>query len=475
MDRKLFLAIICLGLLLRFSIAIFSPLSGDTANHALVAEGLGDGTFSLVDMLSGKEAMPPFVGWANWNGQYTYPPLFHILLSLFSSSAFMLKIFAPLVFSLSAFLFYKIINEYWGVRAARYATFFFVFQPFSVTYLSIPYAEALLLLFAILAIYFLQRIELNKNSVLLCGIFIALAILTKYSALPLLFILPSALFIKRKRKEGMLVFIIGLLLIAPWLVRNYLLFDSAFYLGGSPATETGFVSTLLAPMLTGSESSLLLKGIRTYFAFWGVPEGNYSGLSNLGASVFYTFLSITLSMTAFLLYSVYQNIKEKKEPLLALILFGYLFFQIYLYMGDSGVIFRYAFLMIIPLCAYIGKTASMLNKKVAAIFMLLILCICTGAVVKVVVARDSFNDFNEMVEFIQENDDKQFMVEEYTKIRYHYPEIKNTPIMKREKGVVIYPDYDIFIVSKNRPDIQDYAKDNIKVKETKYYIAYAKQ
>ncbi len=172
-------------------------------------------------------------------------PLFYMFTSFawLLGGEFVNKLMIPVFSILSAFMLYIFLLRY-DKRAAIVSAFALLMLPGFVTYGVLNYVETSLVLFFISASFFAFRAfeEKSRKYAVLAGLFSGFCLLTDTTGLfilPLIFMYFIALSIYSRRvdiKTFGIIFVVALVVLAPWLMRNNALYGSVCYnyLGDCP-------------------------------------------------------------------------------------------------------------------------------------------------------------------------------------------------------------------------------------------------
>ncbi len=169
---------------------------------------------------------------------FKHPPLFPWLISIsYIVSPKILTPQAPIAPSLFMgclgialiFFFAKML---YGYRVGLLAAFFLTFDPLHWLCSEKIWMEMTLAIFIFLALFFFFRGLKRAHFLLLSGLFVGLALLTKYTGIIApVFIFLFALLYKEEllfKRNFWLIFIIALAVFSPWLVWNYHIYGASF-------------------------------------------------------------------------------------------------------------------------------------------------------------------------------------------------------------------------------------------------------
>jgi len=141
------------------------------------------------------------------------------------------KLIIPIFSVLSALVIYSIMKKLKNKIAGFFSAIVLLMTPAFVTYGVMGYTDTLLLLLSLLTINFIIKAfeDKMKVDILMSGIFLGFTILTKKSApfLIVFTILYGLTKIKNKNtiKKTISIFLIMLLVMAPWIIRNIILYS----------------------------------------------------------------------------------------------------------------------------------------------------------------------------------------------------------------------------------------------------------
>ncbi|MBI2541611.1 glycosyltransferase family 39 protein [Candidatus Woesearchaeota archaeon] len=273
---KLSIAIIIIGIIIRFYLASIYHVSGDAcwqlSNSRFIAE---NHKIPLFEQFGRDE---PF--WA--------PPLFHIVAAFiynafrsFGTGAadFAVKMLSPLLGSLTLILSFQIAKKLFNRKTAFYSLLFMAFIPLSIDYSVFSYVDGMVAFLAILSVYLAL-----ENMIFLCAIAAGLAVLTKYNGI---FILPVLLYIvclrnkKNALKNSLIILAVSLAVGSVWFIRNWA------YLGNPvwPFMNNLFHGLEMGTFAKTGIGNVTAKNILSidgaasiYLEVFGVPNGDPNSL-----------------------------------------------------------------------------------------------------------------------------------------------------------------------------------------------------
>jgi 4-amino-4-deoxy-L-arabinose transferase-like glycosyltransferase len=402
--EKYAIIILIIAIIIRFSlIPIYSP-SGDACWHFSASKFIGNNVqIPLFDNIGRDE---PF--WA--------PPLFHIIAALFSSvfsvfgSGFGLKLISPLFGSMSLIVSYLILKKFLNEKALFYSILFLSFIPIFIDYSILGYVESMLTFFVLLSIYF----TLNSQLVL-SGIAVGLAILTKYNGI---FVIPVILFIVYKNynrklfsKNAAIALIIPLIIGLPWFIRNWVLLGNPIY---------PFLSFIFGGFGQQAFSTIDLTNlfsiktyIITYLGFFGVPDGNYNSLFFIDLPYLPILLSVFLIATIIFIIPVFFGLRKNKWDIFHILLLSYGILFILYIINVGPFVSRILLPTIISLAFFYGIGMERITSKykIGALFSILVILISAGFVIteaaKFTIASRSWDVYQEDFNWVKSNTNKE--------------------------------------------------------------------
>jgi len=304
-DRIVVPLVVVAGILARLLLWGMVPVTGDAVYH-----------YSVARYIAVSHSIPSFEYQAGGD-PFWYPPAFHLAASFFHV-VFGSERLAPLFFSiLSLFAFYALLKRFYGdlllpgmVLAA--------FLPTQLYYGAVGYVESLLFLLAPLILYCYLRFLKTKDCRMLSLTLLlsAASFLTHYEGfIPLAAV--SAHLLLRDKKLAVVFLVVGLALVSPWYLRNYVVFGNPvwplLFDGKYPMLESYQPSKIVNILSPSKWSSL-------FFEYWvGAPNsgedilrnvevaGSYSRFSGL---LFAAWLLLILALTLMALYGLFKLLKE---------------------------------------------------------------------------------------------------------------------------------------------------------------------
>lgn len=242
-ELNILIAILTIGFILRLIwIFFFSPqeLVSDSLHYHRLAESV----------LSGK-------GYFFRNFYAFRPPGYSFFLagvySIFGVSTLAVKIVQAVLGIATAFIIYLLTKKLSNSRTALLAASFFTFYPQFIRYPGEILCETLFLFLFILCVYFIYKyidVSTHRQGII-AGVLLGLSALTREAALYFFVFTVIWMFLYKGKgnaknifKKSFLVFIFMALTIAPWTIRNYLVYPkfvlistnsgTNFYIGNNP-------------------------------------------------------------------------------------------------------------------------------------------------------------------------------------------------------------------------------------------------
>jgi len=418
--KKLTFAIIIIGIILRFGLASIYHVAGDACWHLSASRFIAENkTFPLFEQFGRNE---PF--WA--------PPFFHLmaafLYSIFSVlgdkfAEFGVKMLSPLFGSLTLIFVYLINKKLFNEKITFYSMLFTTFIPMMIDYNVFSYIDGTVTFFIVLSIYFALNDKYIKSAIAA-----GLAAVTKYHGI---FVLPLLIYIIYKNssdkkslyKKIFFIFLIPILISLPWFIRNYVNLGNPlwpflnFIFNGldTQAFESANLQTFSI-----SNTLHINSLIFTYFALFGVPDGNYTNFLFFDIPYLSLLFALWLLGTLFFMlpFSRSLNVKDKKAKNM-LIFWIILFLAVLiLYIGNSGWTAGRFLLPAIPaLGMFYGIGVNNFNfksnvlKRLFFIFLYLTLIgLVSAEIIKIKLAADKWNSYNDDFEWIKINTEKSALI-----------------------------------------------------------------
>ena len=426
--KKLTIAVIIIGVILRFSLAPIYSVSGDACWQLSASKFIAENKrLPLYENLGRDE---PF-----WT-----PPLFHILSALMyigavpfgnAASNFAIKLLSPILGSLTLLLAFLICKKLLDDKTAFYSMIFVTFLPIFVDYHVFGYIDGTVTFFVVASIYF----ALCKRC-FISSVFAGLAGLSKYNGL---FVVPLLLFMafensKNKRllcKRVALIITIPLIISAPYIARNYANFKNPIW---------PFANFLFNGKDTSSFESIDVKSFKlgnifsvnsvvfNYLAIFGVPDGNPGNIFFFNIAFIKLLAALWLFGTLLFVLPFLKSLKasydkEKQNRRFFLVwIFSYAAVLV-LYIGNAGFSSARFFLPAIPAlgmlygvgCKNMIETKKAAKFRISPLFFNIILfSIIIGLVAaectKIYLASREWNRYGDDFDWIRKNTKKDDLI-----------------------------------------------------------------
>ncbi len=224
-----------------FSVTLSNPIVfGDENNYAVNGKWIAENLQLPVYY--------PYFQTKIFHTKFAPKPLFYMFTSFawIIGGEFMNKLLIPVFSILSAVVLYIFLSRY-DKKAGFVSAFALLMLPGFVTYGVLNYVETSLVLFFILASFFafLSFEEKSKKYAILSGLFSGFCLLTDTTGLfilPLIFLYFIGISLHSRKlgienvKIMLMIASVAILVLAPWLARNLMLYGSACYnyLGDCP-------------------------------------------------------------------------------------------------------------------------------------------------------------------------------------------------------------------------------------------------
>lgn len=162
-----------------------------------------------------------------------YPLFLSIIYKIFGYKPWIVLLFHIFIESLSCFFLYLAIKKLFNLKVALYSAFFYAINPFIILYTMTLITEILFMFFIILSFYFFTFVikdEKRKKIVInliISSFFIAIAALIRPIAqyFPIIILLFILFYFRKKIKIAIIYastyIFMFLLVISPWIIRNY--------------------------------------------------------------------------------------------------------------------------------------------------------------------------------------------------------------------------------------------------------------
>lgn len=161
-----------------------------------------------------------------------YPAFIAGVYAVFGIKPYMVLFFQIVLSTITAYYFYKIVEELCNKKIAQIALFIFAIEPTLILYTTFLYSEILFMFFTILSLWFLV-VGIKKSSTLfflVAGVALGLATLTRPAGQYLIVVYALIILLYNKNyyknsKYVAIIFVFYIVSIAPWAIRNYVMYD----------------------------------------------------------------------------------------------------------------------------------------------------------------------------------------------------------------------------------------------------------
>lgn len=418
--RKLTLAVIIIGILLRFSLASIYHVSGDACWQ-----------LSASRFIAENNKLPLFEEFGR-NEPFWAPPLFHFMAAFvytifgyFGNNAaeFAVKMISPLLGALTLIFAYLINKKLFNEKITFYSMLFTTFIPMMIDYHVFSYIDGPVTFFVALSVYFALDGKYIKSSVAA-----GLAAVTKYNGI---FILPLLIYIAYKNTENkkdlykkiLAIILIPIIIATPWFIRNYINLGNPFW----PFLSFAFKGIETSAFESAEVGSFSLANIFspktitfTYLAIFGVPDGNYKNIFFFDFPYIKIFFAIWILGTLFFVipFAKSFSIKDKAKKRILLIWIALFLIVLLLYIGNASWTAGRFFMPAIPALGMLyGIGLSNLNfknKKIKNLFFIFLFVAIIGLVAaesaKIVLASRAWNFYKDDFKWVKRNTDKDDLI-----------------------------------------------------------------
>ncbi|NOQ31414.1 MAG: phospholipid carrier-dependent glycosyltransferase [Helicobacteraceae bacterium] len=205
-------------------------LEKNRATYLILVVALFSAIYNIFIPLHGDEAY--YWVWSNnlQGGYYDHAPLvayFINFFTFFSESEFFIRLTNVFCMSISAFYIYKIAYEFFDKQVATYALLIFFSVPLVHAGMIITTPDSPLILFWTLSLYFTLKAINDKKTIyyVLTGIALGLAMLSKYTAILLVFSILLYFILAHKdqfkNRNFYLTIVIAVIVVSPMIYWNY--------------------------------------------------------------------------------------------------------------------------------------------------------------------------------------------------------------------------------------------------------------
>jgi len=451
--------IILIAILVRFSLASISYITGDACGYVNIIRFMAENYKIPFYEPLGR---PPL-----WQ-----PPLFFIIASFFykifsiigtNIAEFSIRLLSPFASILLLVYTFLLTRKLFNSKIAFYTVLFFSFIPNYIYYSSIPFVDVTVALFIVMSIYYIL-----ENKLILPSILMACALSTKYNALftfPIPLLLLYIKYSKKRKlffKKSLIYITIAGLLGSVWYIRNWVLLGSPVWPELSHITSSGSAFFSLLNIINP------YSYLKLYLSFFGVPAGYYQNLFFIKLPFMNILLLIWAFATLIFIFPLFRgilsiNLKNKRYKILLIWLIPFLLFLLLSIAGDLKTNFnilskqvsevllsRYItpIFPVISLLWAVGFVSLFKNKKLRTIYLILFALIVSGFVsiefTKSAVVKNSWRLYEKDFDFVRQNTEKnakilvpfgpcygsnfQRYTEEYCNKNYNYDGLKDASI-----------------------------------------------
>ncbi len=348
MDKKIILLFL-FALLIRIGYVAFYPplpIDGDAGAYLDLGINLFEGNGYARDGVEETRRAPG------------YPFFLTSLFLLFGKNLLFVKLLQALISTLTVVLIYsfarKLFNRKVAACSGLLASFYFPF----VFYSGLILTETLYTFLLIVGFYIL--FSFKKTSAIISGIFFGFAALIRTESLLIVLFVLFAIFLSTNNKKkvlitGCLVLLFLFLIISPWSIRNYTLYNQFFLVNTqygldlvmathsafdykldtlslpenllaseelTPVEQARFYSNLAKKTLVESPFFYLKNSVRRFFKFWlgshtvalnGFTESFSQSFKQKHYFVFFTKVSLIISNTLLILLGLIGFIKFLRD------------------------------------------------------------------------------------------------------------------------------------------------------------------
>lgn len=409
---KLSIAIIIIGIAIRFYLASIYHVSGDAcwqlSNSRFMAE---NHKIPLFEQFGRDE---PF--WA--------PPLFHIVAALIyaafqnfgkGAADFAVKMLSPLFGSLTLILSFRISKKLFNKKTAFYSLIFLAFIPLSIDYSVFSYVDGMVAFMSVLSVYLAL-----ENRIFLCAIAAGLAMLAKYNGIFILPVLLCIMYIKNRKnavKNAFIILAVSMAIGSVWFVRNWLylgnpvwpLMNNVFH-----GLEIGTFAKTDIGELTAGNILNINAAASIYLEIFGAPNGNLNSLFFFNLPYMNFLIMAWLVGTLVFLTPFFRGIKCYKElnhrGLILIWIGSYLALALLYILNASWTVARFM-LPAFPAAAMIwahGLQKIKIRMKKAVIVMIAIVIIgfVLASFIKISMAAKEWDFYRQDFEWAKSNTGK---------------------------------------------------------------------
>jgi len=223
-DKNFFVFTFLISFFLRFLVILFFGDKQLSNEWGVMLNSLVENNMLSIREIEGKLVpnllMPPL---------YVYFLFFFNLFIKDLSNLIFIILFFQLIFSvITIYFFFLILKKKYSLDIARYATLFFSIFPLNVYSVGLISSATLQLFLIVLILYFFLNLlkKFNNKNILLFSFFSGLLILLRGEFIFFYFFFIMYFFLRKKKIKIFFCLLITLLVISPYLIRNYIIFET---------------------------------------------------------------------------------------------------------------------------------------------------------------------------------------------------------------------------------------------------------
>lgn len=161
-----------------------------------------------------------------------YPFFLALIFFAFGKSLVFVRIIQAIISSLTVVLIYQLAKDLFNKRIAFFSVILAALYPPFIFYSGTILTETIYTFLIVVAFYLLNK-KFNKKNSILFGTFFGFAALMRTESILIVFFTLFALFLSSKQKKkiiinGTIISLAMFLVITPWSIRNYTLYDQFF-------------------------------------------------------------------------------------------------------------------------------------------------------------------------------------------------------------------------------------------------------
>ncbi len=221
--NKTALTLFLLALMIRLVYVLFypqMPVVFDADSYRSIAVNVVQKGFYSSDGINPDTTRPP-----------AYPLFLASLFYFFGKNLIIVRLVQAVLSSLTVVFIYEIAGKMFNKQAAIISALLAIFYPAFIFYSGMMLTETFYTFILIIPFYFFTAKKLNARTAILSGLFFGLASLARPETILLLFFMMLLFFIMGKKSMFFKTFLmIGIMfvVITPWAMRNYTIYDQFF-------------------------------------------------------------------------------------------------------------------------------------------------------------------------------------------------------------------------------------------------------